>query len=213
MQRTSQVVERRSVDRDRPRSSPDARTQEYAMRDDQRICAITRRWVETVVVGLELCPFAARELEAGRVRFAASRATTESALLEDLAAELQRLDDEGSIETTLLIHPAVLQDFLDYNDFLDAADALLEKRNRVGIYQIASFHPDYRFADSAPDAPENATNRSPLPMLHVLREASVERAVDRHPDPDGIPERNIARMRALGATRLAELLRACEEPV
>ncbi|TNE78708.1 MAG: DUF1415 domain-containing protein, partial [Gammaproteobacteria bacterium] len=132
----------------------------------------TRKWVEDVVVGYNLCPFAKRELVRNRVRFVVSEATTEDELLRDLHAELHRLDDEPEIETTLLIHPHALTDFGAYNDFLDAADGLLAFLEMDGIYQIASFHPDYQFEGTDPEAAENYTNRSPFPMLHLLREAS-----------------------------------------
>lgn len=176
---------------------------------DDSVRHATRRWLQTVVIGLDLCPFAGRVLEADGVRFAVSRAQSADALLEDLDAEMRRLDAAPEIGTTLLIHPDVLADFLDYNDFLDAADALLEARDRVGIYQIASFHPDYQFGGTAPEDAENHSNRSPFPMLHLLREDDVERALAAYADPEQIPDRNIERLRALGSTQLAALLRAC----
>lgn len=179
--------------------------------DDDAVRGATRRWLQTVVIGLDLCPFAGRALDSGKVHFAVSRARSPDALLADLDAEISRLDAGADIGTTLLIHPEVLGDFLDYNDFLDAADALLEARERVGVYQIASFHPDYRFGGTAPADAENHSNRSPFPMLHLLREDDVEGALAAYPDPEQIPERNIARLRAMGATELAALLQACME--
>ncbi len=171
----------------------------------------TRKWVEDVVVGYNLCPFAKRELVRNRVRFVVSEAETEDDLLHALHSELQRLDDEPEIETTLLIHPNVLQDFGPYNEFLDAADGLLAYLEMEGVYQIASFHPDYQFEGTEPDAAENYTNRSPFPMLHLLREASLEAAIDSYPDVEGIPHRNIELMEKLGVEKMQNILRSCLE--
>lgn len=161
----------------------------------------TREWIAKVVIGLNLCPFARRVFEAGRVRFAVSEAGTEEELLEDLRSELQRLHiaPRSEVETAILIHPHVLTDFLDYNDFLAEADRLLRRMKLDGAIQIASFHPRYQFEGTEPDAPENGTNRSPFPMLHLLREISITEVAD---DPEvllGIPERNIATMRRLAS--------------
>ncbi|MBK1885217.1 DUF1415 domain-containing protein [Marinobacter sp. DY40_1A1] len=169
----------------------------------------TRKWVEDVVVGYNLCPFAKRELVRDRVRFVVSEADNEDSLLQALQTELLRLDDEPEIETTLLIHPHVLQDFADYNEFLGAADGLLTYLDMEGIYQIASFHPEYQFAGTESNDAENYTNRSPYPMLHLLREASLESAIDNHPDVDGIPPRNIELMNQLGAQKMRDILAGC----
>ncbi|MDS1309096.1 DUF1415 domain-containing protein [Marinobacter xiaoshiensis] len=169
----------------------------------------TRKWVEDVVVGYNLCPFAKRELVRDRVRFVVSEADNEDSLLQALQTELLRLDDEPEIETTLLIHPHVLQDFADYNEFLGAADGLLTYLDMEGIYQIASFHPEYQFAGTESNDAENYTNRSPYPMLHLLREASLESAIDNHPDVDGIPPRNIELMTQLGAQKMRDILAGC----
>jgi len=176
---------------------------------ESQIINATRKWVEDVVVGYNLCPFAKRELVKNRVRFTVTDANNEDDLLQALHAELQRLEDEPEIETTLLIHPGVLQDFYAYNEFLDAADALPAYLEWEGVYQIASFHPDYQFAGTEPGAAENYTNRSPYPMLHLLREASLEAAIDSHPDVDGIPDRNIALMNELGAEKMRSILANC----
>ncbi|WP_298448595.1 DUF1415 domain-containing protein [Marinobacter sediminicola] len=176
---------------------------------DGTVVQATRKWVEDVVVGYNLCPFAKRELVRDRVRFVVSEADNEDSLLQALQTELLRLDDEPEIETTLLIHPHVLQNFADYNEFLGAADGLLTYLDMEGIYQIASFHPDYQFADTEPDAAENYTNRSPFPMLHLLREASLESAIDNHPDVNGIPPRNIELMNELGAEKMRTVLANC----
>ncbi|MBB5209528.1 DUF1415 family protein [Chiayiivirga flava] len=167
---------------------------------DTPAIAATRVWLERAVIGLNLCPFARAPYVQRRVRFVESPATDVRALHDDLRAELERLRDTPAetVETTLLIHPHVLQSFLDYNDFLDLADALVEDLGLDGELQVASFHPDYRFADAEPDAIENHTNRAPYPILHLLREASIARVVDAIDDPDAIYERNIATLRRLG---------------
>ena len=170
-----------------------------------------RRWLERAVIGLNLCPFAKAVYVKDQVRIVVSDASTERALLEQLGEELALLRDTPaeSIDTTLLVHPQVLGDFLAYNEFLGDADALVEALELDGVLQVASFHPDYQFADSAPDDVENLTNRAPYPILHLLREASVDRAVEAYPDPDAIIERNIATVRALGFEGWRALL---EEP-
>ena len=167
-----------------------------------------RRWLERAVIGLNLCPFAKSVYQKAQVRIVVSDASTERALLEQLGEELALLRDTPAeaIDTTLLVHPQVLQDFLDYNDFLDDADALVEAMDLAGELQVASFHPDYQFADTAPDDAGNLTNRAPWPTLHLLREASIDRAVAAYPAPDAIIERNIATMRELGAEGFRTLL-------
>lgn len=160
---------------------------------------LVRKWVEQAVLGLNLCPFAGEHWHAGRVRLTVTQATSEQELLEDLQAEFIRLDttDPSVLETTLLIIPHLLQDFEDYNQFLEPVDQLLKQHGWTGRFQIASFHPGYQFAGTNLDAPENLTNRSPYPILHVLRESTVSRALSEHPDPDQIPTTNIATLRAL----------------
>src|SRR6056297_3198720 len=176
-------------------------------RQDRAVEA-TRRWLEQAVIGLNLCPFAGQPWRQGRVRLRVSEATSPQQLAEDLADELLALNevDPAERETTLLIHPHVLDDFLDYNDFLDIADRLLEQLELDGVLQVASFHPDYRFADSPPDDPANCTNRSPWPMLHLLREASIEAATADHPAPEAIYQRNIETMRELGVEGWKKLI-------
>lgn len=176
---------------------------------DEAIVAAVRQWVETLVVGMNLCPFAKRELVKNRVRFTTTAATTAEQLLHALQAELELLNTDPSIETTLLIHAQVLQDFYDFNDFLDDADNVLVEMGLEGIYQIASFHPDYQFGGTALDDAENYTNRSPYPILHLIREASLERVIADYPDVDDIPERNIALMNELGRDKLQLLLQSC----
>lgn len=162
--------------------------------------ADTRRWIERIVIGLNLCPFAKAVVAKDQVRYVLSGATTPEALLETLGAELLRLRDTPSadIDTTLIVHPQVLTDFLDYNDFLDDADALIEELELDGVLQVASFHPQYQFAGTEPDDVGNFTNHSPWPTLHLLREDSVARAVEAFPDPDAIVDRNVETLRKLG---------------
>jgi hypothetical protein len=164
------------------------------------VIAATSEWLEKAVIGLNLCPFAKAVHAGNQIRYAVSDAQTPEALLVDLGCELQTLAaaDRADVETTLLIHPRVLVDFLAYNDFLDIADAAVEELGFAGTIQVASFHPQYRFADTEPDAIENFSNRSPYPMLHLLREESVERAVAAFPDAARIPERNIETLRSIG---------------
>jgi len=173
------------------------------------ILQTTRSWVESVVIKLNLCPFAARELNAGRIHFSHSHAASDAQLLDDLQAALNRLNQDPAIETTLLVHPGALLDFSDYNQFLDLADALLQQMEFEGIYQIASFHPDYQFADTDENEVSNYTNRSPYPMLHLIREASLARAVANYPDPDQIPHRNIALLEEMGRDKVLALWQAC----
>ncbi|HEX4855381.1 MAG TPA: DUF1415 domain-containing protein [Limnobacter sp.] len=179
------------------------------MPSEQHIIDSTRCWVEQVVVGFNLCPFAKRELVKERVRFVVSKATDEEALLQDLVSELELLTADESVETTLLIHPGVLQDFYQYNDFLELADRLLFDMDLEGVYQVASFHPDYQFGGTRPDDAENFTNRSPFPMLHLLREDSLSQAIDSYPDVDSIPMRNIECMNQQGAEKMRVLLQLC----
>ncbi|MEA5667003.1 DUF1415 domain-containing protein [Stenotrophomonas sp. MH1] len=170
--------------------------------------AVTRNWLEKAVIGLNLCPFAKAVYVKQQVRFVLSDATTPEALLEELAEELVLLRDTPAeqIDTTLIIHPDVLTDFLEYNDFLDNTDAVLEALDLPGILQVASFHPQYQFEGVAPDDVSNYTNRAPYPILHLLREDSVERAVAAFPDPDVIVERNIATLDKLGVDGWERLL-------
>lgn len=164
------------------------------------VVAATRQWLEKAVIGLNLCPFAKTVHLANQIRYSVSDAQTPEALLADLVRELQTLvaADAAEVETTLLIHPNALDDFLDYNDFLDIADAAIEELGLTGTIQVASFHPQYRFAETGTDAIENYSNRSPYPMLHLLREESIERAVAAFPDAGRIPDRNIETLRRIG---------------
>jgi hypothetical protein len=168
--------------------------------DADAVEAGVRRWLERAVIGLNLCPFAKAVYVKNQVRIVVSDASTERALLAQLGEELALLRDTppDTLDTTLLVHPQVLGDFLDYNDFLDDADGLVEAMDLDGVLQVASFHPDYRFADTAPDDPGNLTNRAPWPILHLLREDSIDRAVEAFPEAEQIFEKNMETMEKLG---------------
>ena len=181
--------------------------------DEAEVIGVTRRWVWDVVVGLNLCPFTHRVFESDRIRYVAPAAADEASLLATLERELAALAaaPREKIETTLLIHPNALSDFLDYNDFLAAADQLVRRMGLRGVIQIASFHPRYQFTGTSPDAVENYTNRSPFPMLHLLREVSVTEVAT---DPErlaDIPRRNIETLRQLGRDGVLELLKRVRE--
>lgn len=160
----------------------------------------TQIWLERAVIGLNLCPFAKSVFVRKQVRYALSAARTADELLDELANELNRLRDTppAELDTTLLIHPLAMTDFLDYHFFLAEVDALNRKLDFDGVFQIASLHPQYEFAGSEPDDIANFTNRSPYPTLHLLRESSIDRAVAAFPDAASIFERNIETMEKLG---------------
>ena len=176
--------------------------------DPARVEADVRRWLERAVIGLNLCPFAKAVYARNQVRIVVSDASTERALLEQLGEEMALLRDTpaGQVDTTLLVHPQELGDFLDFNDFLDDADALVEALDLDGVLQVASFHPHYQFAGTEPDDAVNLTNHAPYPILHLLREDSVDRAVAAYPEPDSIIERNVATMQELGSEGFGKLL-------
>ena len=168
--------------------------------DHDTIIADTRQWLTQAVIGLNLCPFAKAVHVKNQIRYRVSEATTPEALLEDLVAELciLRDADPALTDTTLLVHPAVLTDFMDFNDFLDVVDAAVEELELDGILQVASFHPDYQFDGTEPDEIGNYSNRSPYPTLHLIRESSLEQAVAAIPDAADIYETNIQTLRKLG---------------
>ena len=177
------------------------------MTNETEIIAATQLWLEKAVIGLNLCPFAKAVHVKKQIRYVVSAATTADALLEDLMTELRKLQDTSpeEIDTTLLIHPQVLTDFLDFNDFLDTVDIAVAEPEFGDEFQVASLHPQYQFAGTAVDDIENYSNRSPYPTLHLLREASVDRAVDAFPDADQIPDTNIETLERLGHEGWAKL--------
>lgn len=166
----------------------------------EQVIADTRDWVVKAVIGLNLCPFAKSVHVNERIRYVVSDATDPETLLKDLARELLALKrtDPEEVDTTLLIHPGVLTDFLEFNDFLDAADALVDELELDGILQIADFHPDYQFDGSEPGDIANYSNRSPYPTLHLLREDSITAAVESMPDTAAIFEKNLDTLNELG---------------
>jgi hypothetical protein len=180
---------------------------------DQTVIERTRRWISTMVIGLNLCPFARRVFEADTIRYVVTAAEDEKTLLEDLARELKALAvcPIESAETTLLIHPRALVSFLDYNDFLGDVERCVEDLGLRGVLQIASFHPDYQFAHTDADAAENYTNRSPYPMLHLLREESISAVAGDLHELLEIPRRNIQTLRALGTSKILDTLKALEK--
>ena len=175
--------------------------------DKKKIIMQTQQWLTDVIVGLNLCPFAKRVVVADTIRFTISDSTTVEQLLEQFVAEIELLQntDVEQLETTLLIIPKMLTEFDEYNQFLDLIDDLLLQFNWQGIFQTASFHPRYCFADASPDDRENLTNQSPYPILHILREDSVEKAIAHYPDVDTVPERNIKRVEDLSNQQMQQL--------
>ena len=171
------------------------------------IIAATRRWLERAVIGLNLCPFAKGVHVKGQIRYVVSAALTEDALLDDLEHEMKFLTASApeDTDTTLLITPEVLNDFGDFTNFLDLVDVVLRAQGLVGVLQVASFHPDYVFAETEEDDIANHTNRAPYPTLHLLREASLARATAAFPDASDIYLRNVETMRALGLEGLQAL--------
>ncbi|OGB29760.1 MAG: peptidase [Burkholderiales bacterium RIFCSPLOWO2_12_FULL_61_40] len=167
----------------------------------------TRVWLERAVIGLNLCPFAKSVHVKGQIHYAVSAAQTTDAFLEDLIQELEALaaHDATARDTTLLIAPDCLADFLDFNDFLAQADQALVDLDLDGVLQIANLHPDYQFAGTAADDITNYTNRSPYPTLHLLREDSIDRAVDAFPEAETIFEKNMATMERIGPDGWAAL--------
>jgi hypothetical protein len=177
--------------------------------DSEAVIDQTRSWISDVVIGLNLCPFARRVFDASLIRYVVTDATDAHTLREALTHELRTLAATPAerVETSILIHPHALADFLDYNDFVADADILIAELELEGVIQIASFHPQYRFAGTRPDGVENYTNRSPFPMLHLLREDSISKVND---DPEklaDIPQRNIETLRRLGLAKMQAMLR------
>jgi hypothetical protein len=181
--------------------------------DNETAIEVTRRWISSMVIGFNLCPFARRVFLADKIRYVVSEAQDEMALLTDLSTELQALASTpiATVETTLLIHPRALESFLDYNDFLSVGERLVADLGLRDTVQIASFHPDYQFAGTSAGAVENYTNRAPFPMLHLLREESITKAVSDPNERLEIPRRNIETLRGLGRDNILEKLKAIEE--
>ena len=175
--------------------------------------AETRAWVRRAVIGLNLCPFARAVDVKDQIRYVFSDATDAETLLATLVVELQRLADTDPevVDTTMVIHPRIFADFEDFNDFLELADAAVEDLDLDGVLQVASFHPQFQFADTEPDDVTNATNRAPYPTLHLLREESVDRAVAAFPEAEAIFERNMATLEKLGPQGWAAVRKSWED--
>lgn len=175
--------------------------------DENLVKAEVARWLNEVVIGLNLCPFAGRPAKENRVRLFVSNADEDEQLLEDLHSEMNLLDETSAaeIETTLIIVPNHLEDFFDYNQFLNWAEKLIKRNNWTGVYQLASFHPDYCFAGAEPEDAENLTNRAPYPILHIIREASLEKALRFYEGVEKVPENNKRRVEALTAEEKQKL--------
>jgi len=176
---------------------------------NEQIIRQTRNWIEKVVIGNNFCPFAARELVRERIRYVVCEQKTPVEYLEVLMKEFQELTENEAVETTLIIFPNDFKDFNHFWSFVEMTQQFLVDWGYEGIYQLANFHPEYIFARAAKDDPANYTNRSPYPMLHILREASVEKAIANYPDAENIPNRNITHARKEGLRRMMQALKDC----
>ncbi|ELA9387602.1 DUF1415 domain-containing protein [Vibrio parahaemolyticus] len=178
---------------------PTRSTQETPNTDINAITQQVDQWLNDVVIGLNLCPFAAKPQRNKQIRIFVSKATQEEALLEDILLQLIELSttEPEKLETTLVVVPNMLQDFWDYNFCIDWVEGLIKQQDWEGIFQVATFHPDYCFGGAAPEDDENLTNRSPYPIFHLIREESMEKVLKHYPDPESIPDTNIARVSAL----------------
>lgn len=178
---------------------PTRSTQETPNTDINAITQQVNQWLNDVVIGLNLCPFAAKPQRNKQIKIFVSEATQEEALLEDILLQLIELSttEPEKLETTLVVVPNMLQDFWDYNFCIDWVEGLIKQQDWEGIFQVATFHPDYCFGGAAPEDDENLTNRSPYPIFHLIREESMEKVLKHYPDPESIPDTNIARVSAL----------------
>lgn len=172
---------------------------------DDPVIESVETWLREVVIGHDFCPFAKPALKRQQIRFSVSNAVTEDALLVDLLAAMEHLHIEKDVETTVLIVPHLFADFSVFNQFLDVVDGLLIDSGFEGVFQVATFHPDYCFADADQNDISNYTNRAPYPILHILREASVADAVDHHPNVEEIPQRNIDYLNGLSPSQQRQL--------
>lgn len=179
------------------------------MAADKQIICQTECWVKSVIIECNFCPFAKRELEKGSIRYSVIQHKALEDCLQSVIKECVHLDSNASTETTLLIFPNAFTGFDDYLQLVDIAEKLIAQQAYEGVYQLASFHPDYVFADSSPDDAANYTNRSPYPMLHLIRETSIEKALEHYPDSEHIPEKNIEVARSLGLDTMKAKLEAC----
>ncbi|WP_045424197.1 DUF1415 domain-containing protein [Vibrio jasicida] len=178
---------------------PTRSTQESPNTDINAITEQVDQWLNDVVIGLNLCPFAAKPQRNKQIKIFVSEASQEEALLEDILLQLIELSntEPEKLETTLVVVPNMLKDFWDYNFFIDWVEGLIKQQDWEGIFQVATFHPDYCFGGAEPEDDENLTNRSPYPVFHLIREESMEKVLKHYPDPESIPDTNIARVSAL----------------
>lgn len=171
----------------------------YPATEPTAIAQHVEQWLNEVVIGLNLCPFAAKPQRNKQISIVVSQARDEETLLQDLLTQMIHLDetDPEQLDTTLVVVPFMLADFWDYNLFIDWVEALIRQHDREGVYQVATFHPNYCFAGSDPDDAENLTNRSPYPIFHLIREESIERVLKHYPNPEAIPDNNMLRVQQL----------------
>jgi len=179
---------------------------------NEAIAASVENWIDSVVIGLSLCPFAAQPRRSNRLRIVVARAEARDELQALLKTELQLLDDQPhtQLETTLVVVPAMLKEFWDYMDCTESVNRMMRKNDWEGVYQLATFHPDYCFADVATNDIRNFTNRSPYPLFHFLREASIDDVLRHYPDPESIPEANQKRIASLSDSDRAKLFSFCD---
>jgi len=175
----------------------------------KKIIRQTESWLSSFIINYNICPFAKREHDRHSIHYAVIKSESIEQCLESVINECQRLDSNPAIETTLVIFPNNFNQFDDFLDFLSLSESLLIDLLYEGVYQLASFHPDYCFEGEAASDPANYTNRSPYPMLHIIRELSLEKALDSYPHPEKIPERNISLTRQMGLEKLQTILRKC----
>jgi len=180
------------------------------MLNHQEIIAHSKNWLSRFIIQHNICPFAKREFDKGTIHYAVIDENKIEEQLQALILACNQLDNDSAIETTLVIFPQGLNEFDDYLDFLEIANALMHKQGYEGVYQLASFHPEYCFEGVETDDASNYTNRSPYPMLHLIREASLEKVLTKYPHPEKIPERNIEYTRGLGRKALENLLIGCK---
>ncbi|MBD1556764.1 DUF1415 domain-containing protein [Vibrio sp. S9_S30] len=175
--------------------------------NDEQIRQQVTQWLEDVVIGLNLCPFAAKPNRNRQIKIAISHAETEEHLLEAILGELNELNESEpeKLETTLVVVPDMLDDFMDYNFFIDWVEALIKQQHWEGIYQVATFHPNYCFGGAEPEDDENLTNRAPFPIFHLIREESMERVLKHYPNPESIPDTNIERVSNLSEAERKKL--------
>ena len=176
------------------------------MSDNETIITAVKQWLEKTVIGLQLCPFAKSVFDADKIRYTVSNSRDTEALMLELHDELKRLDDVPGLETTLIIINQQLSDFEAFNQTLDYIDDMLDQYGWSGIFQVASFHPYYQFADTKIDDRENWTNRSPYPIFHILRESSLELAIESFPSIVDLPQENIKRMNGLSSQVFVQVL-------